>query len=248
MRKPKKDPKTAADAAEARSKGKGAKPVAKKKEGPAVAAARKNPDTDQEARALFLNHLPKIAELKSKLNTANANLRNAYKTAKADGFLKDDFEIAFQMQGDGGEKARKAAIARQLTIAKWLGCDLGAQLDMFVEPERVPAADHAFEEGKTDSLSGKTAKPSYAPDTLQFRQYMLGFHEATASRVTTGIGKLHPAVAEDVKATAAKKAETDAQKATDAEAFKEPVTSGTPMTRSELKELQAKQSGNDLKH
>lgn len=260
MRKPRKDPKAAADAAEARSKTKGkAKPAAKQKEGRAVTAARKNPDVDIEARALFLQHLPKIAELKTKLNTANANLRNAYKTAKSDGFLKDDFEIAFQMQGDGGEKARKAAIARQLTIAKWLGCDLGNQLDLFVEDERVPAADRAYEEGVTDCLQNIAAKPSYAPDTEQYRRYMAGFHDTTAKMVNGkgGIGKLHPAVEEDVKETAAQKAKTEAQKTADAKAFDgtggeklkpEDVTSGTPMTRADLKKQQAATQGNDLKH
>ena len=116
-RKPKTDPKKAADAAEARSKNaKKADTVkAKAKASPAVAAAEKGPDTDQEAKALFLRALPKIAELKAKLNTANANLRNAYKAAKADGFLKKDFDVAFEIQGAEGEKAKKAAIARELT-------------------------------------------------------------------------------------------------------------------------------------
>ena len=247
MRKPRKDPKTAADAAEARSKGKGGKPVAKKKESPAVAAARKNPEVDQEARALFLQHLPKIATLKDKLNTANSNLRNAYKTAKADGFLRDDFDVAFEMQGDGGEKKRKAAIARQLTIAKWLGCDLGSQLDLFVEPERVPAVDRAFEEGRTASMSGMPAKPSYDPDTEQYRQYMAGFHADTENRLKKGITKLHPAVEADVKETAASKVKTETQKGEDAKAFEAP-TSGVAMTRSQLKEMQAKAADGDLKH
>ena len=66
---------------------------------------RFNSPVNEEDRALFLNHLPKIGELKAKLNTANANLRNAYKTAKADGFLKGDFDVAFQIQGADGEKA-----------------------------------------------------------------------------------------------------------------------------------------------
>lgn len=246
MRKPKKDPKVAADAAEARSKNKG---VAKKKEGPAVAAARKNPEVDQEARALFLNHLPKIAELKKKLNTANSNLRNAYKTAKADGFLKDDFEIAFQMQGDGGEKARKAAIARQLTIAKWLGCDLGSQLDLFVEPERVPAVERAYEEGQVDAMSNKPAKPSYDPSTPQHAQYMQGFHDATEKAVKKGIGRLHPAVEADTKEVAAQKVKTAKQKGDDEKAFEAPEqTSGVAMTRSQLKEMQAKSDGDNLKH
>lgn len=190
---PKKSPKEAADAAEARSKTKKTSKTtaAPKKAGPAVAAAKSNPDTDLEAKALFLQALPKIADLKAKIASATANLRNAYKTAKADGFLKSDFDVAFQMQGAEGEKAKKAAIARELTIAKWLGCDLGSQLDLFVEPSRVPAADRAFEEGQTASMTGKPLKCDYHETTEQYRQFCAGFasHQET---LQAGFKKLEP--------------------------------------------------------
>lgn len=181
-RKPKKDPKTAADAAEARSKGAPKNKTTKApKAGPKVAAAKTNPDTDLEAKALFLHHLPKITDLKAKLASANANLRNGYKTAKADGFLKNDFDVAFEIQGAEGEKKKKAAIARELTIAKWLGCDLGTQLDMFLEPSRVPAGDRAYQEGETASMTGKPLKCDYHESTEQYREFVRGFnaHQAT---------------------------------------------------------------------
>lgn len=212
---------------------------------PAKTAPRFNSPINEEDRALFLNHLPKIGELKAKLNTANANLRNAYKTAKADGFLKGDFDTAFQIQGADGEKAKKAAIARDLTIAKWLGCDLGSQLDLFVEDERVPASDRAFEEGKAASMQNLPAKPSYDPGTAQYRQYMAGFHEHQAT-LAKGIKPTNPAVKADVKATAEAKAKVDDQKAVDAQAFdgKSP-TSGTPISREDYKRQQAQSDGTD---
>jgi hypothetical protein len=223
-RKPRKDPKAAADDAAARSKTKKTAQTTKApaKASPAVAAARTSPDTDKEAKALFLQALPKIADLKAKLNTANANLRNAYKAAKADGFLKKDFDTAFQIQGADGEKAKKAAIARELTIAKWLGCDLGSQLDLFVEDTRVPAADRAFEEGQAASMKGETAKPDYHPSTEQYRQFMAGYHADQEQRLTKGITKLDPAVEADVKDTAAQKTEIAAQKGADEKAFDAP--------------------------
>ena len=238
----KKDPKAAADAAEARSKSKknakASTVAAPKKVSPAVAAAAKSPDTDKEAKALFLQALPKIADLKAKLNTATANLRNAYKTAKSDGFLKSDFDEAFEIQGAEGEKKKKAAIARSLTIAKWLGCDLGSQLDLFVQDARVPAADRAYEEGQAASMKGESAKPPYDPSTEQHRRYMAGYHDDQEQRIKGGIKKLHPAVAEDVKETAATKAKVEGQKADDAKAFEAP-TSGIPMTRAQFKAQQA---------
>src|SRR5882672_4927354 len=137
----------AKDKASVQKKTAKAKKAKEKKAASKPTAKRFNSPVNEQDRALFLNHLPKISDLKAKLNSANANLRNAYKTAKADGFLKNDFDTAFQIQQADGEKAKKAAIARDLTIAKWLGCDLGTQLDLFVQDERVPAEDRAHEEG-----------------------------------------------------------------------------------------------------
>lgn len=197
------------------------------------AKAATNTAKDDEDKALFLQTLPKIADLKAKIATATANLRNALKTAKKDGFTKADFDTAFQMQGAEGEKAKKAAIARDLTIAKWLGCDLGSQLDLFTQDERVPAEDRAYGEGQTASMKGETAKPDYHPSTPQHAAYMKGFHEDQEKRVKGGIKKLHPEVAKDQAETAAAKAATDKQKTEDAKVFDKP-TSAVAMTRSQF--------------
>lgn len=227
--------------------------AAKAPKGPkAPIAQRYNSPVDEESRALFLQTLPKIADLKAKLNTANSNLRNAYKTAKKDGFLKVDFDIAFQLQQPEGEKARKATIARDLTIAKWMGCDLGSQLDMFVQDERVPAVDRAFEEGVACSMEGKPAKPGYDPATEQYRSFMAGFHK-DQERLHKGFKKLKPetpeaAIAADEAQKATERAKVEAQKAADAANFdndededeetapetEAAPTSGVPMTRSQF--------------
>jgi len=178
-RKPKKDPKDAADAAEARSKKtpKAKTTKASAQAGPAVQAAKTNPDVDTEAKALFLHHLPKIEAAKKKIADATNALRILYKSAKADGMLKRDFDVAIEMQGAEGEKNKKAAIARELTIARWLGYDLGAQLDMFLEPERVPASERAYSEGQTASMTGKPLKCDYHETTEQYREFVRGFNE-----------------------------------------------------------------------
>jgi hypothetical protein len=229
-RKPRKDPKAAANDAEARSKG---APKAKTTKGakvsPAVAAAKTNPDTDLQAKALFLQNLGKIAKLIKAKDEAVAALRNSYKTAKADGFLKLDFDDAFAIQKAEGEKKKKAAIARSLQIAKWLGCDLGEQLDMFLEPVRMPASDRAYEEGQACSMKGETPRPEYHPSTEQHRKFMEGYH---AHQASLKLGKLNPAVAEDEADKAAKKAVVDKQKAEDAAAFSKP-SNVVAMTREE---------------
>jgi len=147
------------------------------KAGPAVEAAKTNPDVDTEAKALFLHHLPKIEAAKKKIADATNALRILYKSAKADGMLKRDFDVAIEMQGAEGEKNKKAAIARELTIARWLGYDLGAQLDMFLEPERVPATERAYNEGQSASMQGKPLKCDYHETTPQYREFVRGFQE-----------------------------------------------------------------------
>jgi hypothetical protein len=218
-----------------------------------------NSELDEEEKALFLNHhLPAVRRLKAAVATATANLRNAYKKAKAEGnFTKADFDTAFAVETAENEARERATIARKLKIAKIMGSALGAQLDMFLEPDRTPAVDIASQEGASDALQGKAAKPKYDPSTEQYRSYMTAWHETNGKRVKEGIGKLKPAVEEDVKETAAQKAKTDQQKAVDAQAFdkseaqddkpetetvKPPTaSSGVPMTRAQFKAQQEQQ-------
>jgi hypothetical protein len=218
---------------------------------PAAKAEKASPkifnNDDPEAKALFLQHLPKIKELKEKLNTANANLRNAYKTAKAQGaFEKSDFDYAIEVETAEKEAKARAQIARRLTIARYMGSDLGAQLELFLEPDRTPAADRAYHEGQTASMKGESARPDYAPETEQYRQWMAGYNDDQANRIKKGIKPLTDAeqeVEEDTAKVKAEKAKVTKQKAEDEKAFEAP-TSGTPMTRAEfLAQQQAQAEG-----
>jgi hypothetical protein len=189
-RKPKKDPKTAADDAANRSKG---APRAKTTKAEAKAAAPKtNPQDDAQEKALFLHHLPKIEAGKKAIEDATNALRIHYKAAKADGFLKGDFDDAREMQKADGEKKKKAAIARSLKVARWMGYDLGAQLDMFLEPERVPASERAYSEGQTASMTGKPLKCDYHESTEQYREFVRGFQDHQTT-LQSGFKKLEKA-------------------------------------------------------
>lgn len=218
-----------------------AKPAASKsdapKEKPAKGAAKAS--NDDQDRALFLQALPKVGQLRAALNTANANLRNAYKQAKADGFAKKDFDEAFQMQGAEGEKVKKAAISRSLRIARWLGMDLGSQLDMFEQDARVPAIDRAYEEGKSQAMQGISLKCDYAQETEQYRTFAAGWHHGQEV-LSKGFKKLHPEVEADEKAKLIKKTEREAAQAEDAKTFDAPA-SGVAMTRAEHNKLKEQQ-------
>jgi|SRR6516164_7447195 len=110
-----------------------AKKVLKRDKAPEI-AVRKNATVNEESKALFLDHhLPAIARFKEQMERAKANLRNGYKSAKKDGFLQRDFDTAFKLRTETGETEIRTLIARDGTIAKWLGYGLGKQLDLFLE-------------------------------------------------------------------------------------------------------------------
>lgn len=236
----------------AKNKPKGEKPekVAKApKPDKAVAGPKIYNNDDPEAKALFLQHLPKVQTLRAAVATATADLRNLYKTAKAQGgFEKVDFDYAIAVETAEAEAKARAKIARQLVIARYMGSDLGAQLDLFLEPDRTPAADRAYHEGETASMKNEPANPVYAPETEQYRMYMKGFHDHQSKIAKNGIKPLHPEVAADAEKTAADKKKTAKQKAEDAKAFAatDPASappSGTGMTRSEFLAQQQAEKG-----
>lgn len=224
--------KEAADSAEQRS-GKAPKAETAK----ATEKAPKATNTDDQDRALFLDYLPKVAAGKKAIADATNALRTLYKQAKADGMLKSDFDEAILMQGTEGEKVKKAAIARSLKIARWLGMNLGSQLDMFEQDEHVPATDRAFEEGKSQAMLGISLKCDYAPETEQYRRFAQGWHEGQAV-LSKGFKKLHPEVQKDEIDKAAKKSQREAQQAEDAKVFDAPA-SGVAMTRAEFEAQKA---------
>jgi len=266
----------AADRAEARSKAQavGEAKAAEKAAKTTAAPRGVNPEFDQEERALFLQHLPTIKRLRGLLNTANSNLRNAYKKAKAEGaFTKADFDTAIAVETAENEARERAGIMRKLKIAKMMGSTLGNQLDLFSEPDRTPAVDRAYDEGQRDALQNIPARPSYDPSTSQHARYMMGFHDVSEKRIKEGMGTLHPEVVEDAIETAKHKAEMDALKARDAKAFgdfdkekagfdKEAVasiaeglntsaptpSSGVPMTRAQFKAQQEAAKTANTKH
>lgn len=223
---------------------------APKSDAPKEKAPKKTPraSNDDIDRAAFLNYLPKVAERKKEIVDATAvvnrikgTLRTLYKQALADGFSASDFEEGIRLQGNDGEKAKKNGIIRSLRIARWLGMDLGAQLDMFEEPSRVPATDRAYEEGKAAGLKGESGTCQYAPDLPQHQRFMEGWHSGQEIRAK-GFKALHPEVAKDEAEKAAKKADREKAQAEDAKAFDAPA-SGVAMTRSQFeaqKQHQAK--------
>lgn len=202
------------------------------------------PAVDEDNQKLFHHHLKTVKDLRGRLKTLNSDLRNAYKKAKGEGaFTKDDFDTAIEIENAEQEAKVKARIARKLVIARYMGKALGAQLELFMEPDRTPASDIAYEEGRQAALQNVQggAKPPYDPSTEQFRRFMEGFHSVSEERVTNGIKPLHPEVDADQQAKAEKDAKIAEQRAEDEKSFEAP-TSGVPMSRAQfIAQQQAKE-------
>jgi len=142
---------------------------------------------------LFLQHLPLLAggdaaveAAKGKLTAAKESLKKLYAAAAVDGFSKSDFQYARDVQSPEREAEARTTIARRLRIAGFLGSDLGKQLDLFLEPDRTPIADRAFEEGRRQAQQNLPAKPGYDPSTEAYRCYLAGFHSVTEALITGG--------------------------------------------------------------
>ena len=146
-------------------------------------AVRKKGPVNEESKALFLDHhLPAIAKFKEQVAKAVANLRNGYKTAKKDGFLQRDFDTAFKLQTETGERQIRDLIARDGTIAKWLGYRLGAQLDLFLQEDQDDDSieQQAYSDGEEASRNNEPASPIYKPDSPGHTAYMQGFQDHQA--------------------------------------------------------------------
>lgn len=178
----------------------------KAKAAPVATTAGAN-SMDPDKRALFLADKAAYAKAKERLGKAQADIRKIGKTIKSDGFSLRQVKLAIQLETPEGEADFKALVAQDLLAAQYQGAGIGAQLNLFLEPDRTPGADIAFDEGTRDSMEGRTAKPGSDPSTEFYRRYMEGYNGETERRIKAGIGsdvKPNPTRAETLAAARAR--------------------------------------------
>jgi hypothetical protein len=133
--------------------------------------------TPNEEQALFLQHRTSWNEGQAKLKAAEKIVADVVAALKADGFTKKQMQIADSLGSLKGEVKIEAEVADRLKVARWIGHKLGAQMDLFEQPDRTPAVDIAYGEGKRASMTNKPARPDYAPSSPQYASYMAGYHD-----------------------------------------------------------------------
>ncbi len=165
-------------------RGKGRKKGPPKTTGPSDAprGIGDNQLTDDQRRGLFLQELAKLERLMSEQASAVSAVRLQRKTMKADGFdLKDEVGFALKLRNtkheDDVSTLRKNAWAAQ-ALAAPIGMQLGLMLDEEAVKDRTPAADRAYQLGKTAGFEGQSQSPPYDPTTEQGRRWMEGWQDA----------------------------------------------------------------------
>lgn len=145
--------------------------------------------TDDQRQALTRQLMAKYQNALQVKKDADSSLRNLTKTIKADlgdGGL-DNIKLLLQLETDDGETKFREEMERKAMVARWAGLPIGAQGNLFDE-DRRPIEERAFEEGKSAGMSGKDAKPPYAPGHPGYEAWLGGWREAQ-SVLAQGFGK-----------------------------------------------------------
>jgi hypothetical protein len=147
---------------------------------------------DADTRELARHHRDKYVKLKEALSKAQRNMQSWGKEVKGDGLTVRQIKLMVELSTPEGEAAWRMAIANDLIAAQYQGAAIGQQLSLFLEPDRTPAVDVAYDQGQQDCMDGKTAKSPYAPDLPQTQSYLKGYHDETERRLQKGMKKLEP--------------------------------------------------------
>lgn len=190
-------------------------PVKKKAKADKPKADKKKPDdkvakvaetVDRDRQRLAIVHRDAFVTAQAAAKKAAKKLRDLAKTVKADGFTMKQIKIMAELATPEGEAAVKLSVMQTLEAAKWSNSPLGAQLDLFGDPDRTPSVDMAYEEGVADAMGNKPANPGYAPSVPQYQSYLKGHADETQRMLEKGIKKLEPTETRSATLAAAREA------------------------------------------
>jgi ribosomal protein L17 len=136
--------------------------------------------SEDEVRHLFLKNRTEYVSAKAKEAAAKKVVDDIVTQAKSDGFTKKELDLSIDLADLKKEKKVIADVETRLRVARWIGHKMGAQMDLFAEPDRTPAVDRAFEEGKTAGLGASPRKSPYAQGLPQNEKWFEGFDAGQA--------------------------------------------------------------------
>ena len=166
-------------AKKANGKASGAKkPKAKKDKARKPTAAELS---DTERQRLLLMHKRKLKPLLLSESAAKDAVRKQYELAKKEGVTKKELEIALCLDTEEGAEKIKLQMQQILDVDRWMGKEIGTQLDMF--PKR-PAAAKAFDDGKRAALDDQPARPPSHLSQTAAQQWLAGHAEGRGANNT----------------------------------------------------------------
>lgn len=158
----------------------------------AAAAGGNEPKADPKMRELARHHRDTYITRKAALTKAQRAMQALGKEVKADGLTMRQIKLMVELSTPEGEAAWRMTVANDLIAAQYQGAAIGQQLALFLEPDRTPSVDIAYDEGVQDSMDGKTAKSPYDPSLPQTQSYLKGYHDETERRIKAGIKPTEP--------------------------------------------------------
>lgn len=146
---------------------------------PATNGHNKPELTDDERRALLLQHKTHYEESLAAKKAADAAFKNTCKRAKAECGKDAVLEIkdAIALTEPGGQIALEAEVARKHRIARWMGLPIGAEPVLFEVVDRRPSVDIAYDQGKSGGMQGVTCVPPYDTSVPQYQRWIEGWHD-----------------------------------------------------------------------
>ena len=139
------------------------KPGRPKKEKAAKANGAAGHNQAEDAiRENFLQHRGVWNQLTAKQKLLDKQWQDAKAALKADGHKVVQMKIADALSGSARAEARVyGEVEDRLKVARYIGHKLGAQYDLFAQPDRTPAVDVARDQGKQASMENEPKKPPY---------------------------------------------------------------------------------------
>lgn len=148
-------------------------------------------------QANFLQHRTAWNRAQAKFKVAEKELKDMVAAAKADGFLKKEFEIADALCASPKKEAKIVGeVTTRLRVARWIGHAMGKQMDLFENPPITVqrSTDEAYEDGKRACMANepKAPPPHFQVQELS-QSWLAGYDAEVERRVRTGIKPLDTA-------------------------------------------------------
>jgi ribosome modulation factor/uncharacterized membrane protein len=131
--------------------------------------------TDEQRRALRMHHVRALLDINDRLKPLKDERKQARALAKADGFKLSEIDAAMRLATMEDTSIFVAEIHELIEIAKAFNAlPPGEQGDLF--PDRRPADERCFDEGKVAGLAGKQPEPPYGADSPNGQAWLKGWH------------------------------------------------------------------------